>query len=189
MHSTQYSITELYKTHWHLVLFACVGYVHDTELGKDCAGAIFLELLEHPEKLEGVRNIDGWLNTYCRNYCFKQLRSQGRQRQKVEAYTEYAQADEEHRLTIHTHWLDNDWTDSEKDRFKQALQTALAQLKPQHRTCIYQFYFLGMSAKEIIAATPYNSKQVDNYLYYGKKRLAKILDNQGWNAKIFNQLF
>lgn len=189
MTPTSYSVTELYKTRWHLVLFACVKYVQDKELGKDCAGEIFLELLEHPEKLNGVQNIDGWLNSYCRNYCFNRLRKFSRNRKHVEAYTTHTTASEAQRLSIHTDWLETELTDNEKEQFKQALQLALNELKLQHRTCIYQSYFLGMTAKEIEAATPYNSKQIDNYLYYGKKRLAKILDNHGWNTEIFHKLF
>jgi len=178
---------DIYTNYKHLVLFVCYKYLKDKEKSQDVTSDIFRELLEHPERLNNVKNIRNWLFTITKNKCFKELKGIQSEQSKVTEYFEYQTnslwQDVEINFTIVKEQLHM------QQHLIDVLHAALKKLKHNHRVCLTMYYLENKNYQEIMDATNYNFRQVDNFLYYGKQRLRKILGKEGWNGDEFNKIF
>lgn len=69
---------------------------------------------------------------------------------------------------------------AERAAFASALESALARIRPQHRSAIVLYYQEGLSHAEISTILGVPTGTVKTYLHRGRKELAALLSAQGW---------
>ncbi|MGB1206028.1 MAG: RNA polymerase sigma factor [Chitinophagales bacterium] len=185
---SNYKFNEFYTKYRHLVFLSCLNYLRNIEKSEDMTADIFREFWEKPQKLEKVQHLEAWLPVFTRNKCFRFLQNQKRDKSKFDDYFVYRQTnsisnDLEFNFTlIHEQH-------QEQNKMLQGLEKALSSLRHNHRTCISLHYLKNKSYQEIMTITKFTFKQVDNFLYYGKKKLVQKLQEDGWEHGDFKQLF
>ena len=166
----------------------CFKHLKDEELSKDVTSDIFRDLLEHPHKLDNIRNVKNWLYRVIHNRCLRVLTKVERERNHMEKYVSHDK-DEGHRNEeTYNASIRKEYHDRQKHLIN-SLKKAIEKLRDNHRVCIVQHYLQHKSYQEIMDSTKYTFKQVDNFLYYGKKRLKVILKRDGWNNEDLNDIF
>lgn len=181
-------VKELYDKYKQLVFFMCYKYLKEKELSRDVASEIFRDLLENPDKLQGIRDMKSWLYTVVRNKCLRVLSKLQRERNHLEKYVDYTQhtpSSDEGKFNISIRKEEQ----NRQQKLVIGLKKAINKLRDNHRTCIEQHYLQHKSYQEIMDSTKFTFKQVDNFLYYGKKRLKEILRRAGWDQQDLNDLF
>lgn len=162
--------------------------MRNSEQTKDAVSEVFTDLIEHPEKLEQVQHLKAWLAVFTKNKCLQLLKRHQNERNHLTEYFDYEQNNS---LSINIQfnfYVQKEHLFNEK-RLLSDLQKALDDLKVNHRNCIVLHYLQRKSYKEIMSVTNYSFRQVDNYLYYGKRKLEKILNTYGWTSEEYKKLF
>ena len=184
----KYKFDEFYNKYRHLIFFSCLKYLKNMEKSEDMTADIFREFWEKPEKLANVKHLEAWLPIFTKNKCFRFLQNEQRNKNKFDAYFVYEQNNSISNDVEFNFTLIQEQNLAQK-KMIQGLRKALSKLKHNHRTCISLYYLENKSYQEIMAATKFSFKQVDNFLYYGKKKLEKMLSDDGWEHGHFKQLF
>jgi|GEM_PF-1813447 len=177
-------IRAFYEKYKLLVFLNCYKYLKNKALSEDATSEIFQDLIENPEKLEDVRDFKKWLPVIVRNKCLRDLKKSTRHEEKKEDYlatslTKSVFVDE---IQLAEKVVD-------KNNFLLKLSEGLNSLKDKYRICIKLHYLDNKSYKEIIDITGFSFRQVDNYIYYGKKKLVQYFDKQGVTLETYKQLF
>jgi RNA polymerase sigma factor (sigma-70 family) len=148
-----------------LLLFGvCMKYLKDEEEARDAVQQIFLKALMELPRYR-VTYVKSWLYTVARNHCLMKLRDRSKQPAEIQEHMPLAADDEEgDRLT-----------QLMKDRQFDLMEEALAELAPEQRTCVEQFYLDKQTYQQIAERTGFNYMQVKSYIQNGKRNLKNLL--------------
>lgn len=182
--SNNIDIKAFYEKYKLLVFLNCYKYFKNKELSEDATSEIFQDLIENPEKLADVRDFKKWLPVIVRNKCLRDLKKSQRKEEKKEDYLATGLA-----KTVFVDDIQIAEKIIDKNNFLQKLSEGLNGLKDKYRICIKLHYLDNKSYKEIIDITGFSFRQVDNYIYYGKKKLVQYFDSQGISLESYKQLF
>ena len=185
---SKHTVESVYKQFHHLVFFICFKYMRDNEQAKDAVSEVFTDLLEHPEKLDNVQHLKAWLPVFTKHKCLYLLKCSKTERNKLIQYFDYEQSNSLSSQVHFNFYLEKEQRHT-KGKLFEDLKHALNDLKENHRSCIVLYYLEKKSYKEIMSFTNYTFRQVDNYLYYGKRKLVKILSAYGWTDDNYKKLF
>ncbi len=158
-------IGELFKKYSVMLLGFSMNYLKSEAAAKDAVMDVFeIVLLEIPKGT--VKNFRNWLFVVARNYCYKVLREE----KQLLDYEE----------VLGEHESDFVEEDAETLRDKQEaqlahLETAMGQLKEEHKKCLTLFYYQNKSYKEVAAITGFEVKKVKSYIQNGKRNLGNMI--------------
>jgi RNA polymerase sigma-70 factor (ECF subfamily) len=148
----------LYERYAHLVLGVCFKYLRDGEAAKDATQQIFIKLLDDLKRFEIV-HFKGWLMQVTRNYCLMQLR------RSVPVVHNTISLPDNMEFEDDTHPL------PEREVLLTRLETALASLNEEQRTCISLFYLQKMTYSMIAEHSGYTMMEVKSHIQNGRRNL------------------
>lgn len=147
-----------------LLLGVCMKYLKNEEEAKDAVQQIFLKAITELGKYK-VSYLKSWLYMVARNHCLMKLRDKN-VFIPVEDKTQIA-AEESNRKEI-----------DEKEVTLSLLESSLAELNPEQKSCVTLFYLRKKSYQEIVDITGYNLLQVKSYIQNGKRNLRLLVEKK-----------
>ncbi len=161
-------ISILFKKYQHLVLGVCLKYLKNSNDAADACMEIFekmhLDLTKHQ-----INFFKAWLHKVACNYCLMKLR-------KVNINIEYKENVEQE--------FDNDYqyatlqTMENKEADYLKLEWCIEKLKENQKRCIYLFYTMELSYKEIVLDTGWTFNEVKTHVQNGKLNLKKCVQTR-----------
>jgi RNA polymerase sigma factor (sigma-70 family) len=148
----------LYERYAHLVLGVCFKYLKDGEQAKDATQQIFIKLLEDLKRFEIVY-FKAWLMQVTRNFCLMQLR------QSIPVVNNTIPLPDSMEFEDDVHPL------VEREILLNELETAVAGLNEEQRTCITLFYLQKMTYTSIAERTGYTMMEVKSNIQNGRRNL------------------
>ena len=152
------AINCLYERYAHLVLGVCFKYLKDGETAKDATQQIFIKLLEDLKRFEIV-HFKAWLMQVTRNFCLMQLRG------SLTVVNNTISLPDSMEFEDDTHPL------PERELLLNELETAVADLNEEQRTCITLFYLQKMTYISIADRTGYTMMEVKSHIQNGRRNL------------------
>ncbi|NCI50484.1 sigma-70 family RNA polymerase sigma factor [Sediminibacterium roseum] len=147
-----------------LLLGVCMKYLKNEEEAKDAVQHIFLKAITELAKYK-VSYIKSWLYMVARNHCLMKLRDKNIFI-PVENTAELAAAESSEKEL------------ADKETTLSLLETSLAELNPEQKTCVTLFYLQKKSYQEIVEATGFSLLQVKSYIQNGKRNLKLLVEKK-----------
>lgn len=147
-----------------LLLGVCMKYLKNEEEAKDAVQQIFLKAITELAKYK-VSYLKSWLYMVARNHCLMKLRDKN-VFIPVEDSTQIA-ATETDRKEI-----------NDKEVTLSLLESSLAELNPEQKTCVTLFYLQKKSYQEIVDSTGYSLSNVKSYIQNGKRNLRLLVEKK-----------
>jgi len=140
---------------------------------QDFLQSLFLKLVEKPNKFRSNFNFNTWIYTIAHNMCKNEYRKQDIRKKRVydlennysDKYEAVVKNDVENKLDY--------------DKFRNALNTELDKIDPDHRSTFILRFQENLSIKEIKDILGCSEGTVKSRLFYTTRKLAKSL-------KVFN---
>ena len=151
-------VIDLYR---ESLIFFIHRYVNDIDTAEDLAEDVFVELIVQKSSLKT------YVFAIARNKAIDWIRRHSRLR-PVPIETAEAHAD---LVSLEEKILDNEE--------KRQLAEAMDLLKAEYRVALHLVYFEGLSYEETGKIMKKGRKQVENYVYRGKRALREILEERG----------
>ncbi len=161
---------ELYRRYAALCMGLCIKYLKDREAAKDAVSEIFVRLKDDLHKQE-IENFRAWFYVYAKNHCLGILRKQQSVKRKQE------EVEETFTFRLQTEY------DFENELRLRAMKSALAELKPEQRNCISEFYLARRTYEEVAENLNYTIKQVKSHLQNGRRNLKLIIEENSRSNK------
>ena len=157
-------VIDLYR---ESLIFFIHRYVNDMDTAEDLAEDVFVELIVHPERFGEKRALKTYVFAIARNKAIDWVRRHSRMRlAPMETAETHADL-----LSLEQKILDNEE--------KRQLAEAMDALKAEYRIALHLVYFEGLSYEETGKIMKKGRKQVENYVYRGKRALREILEERG----------
>lgn len=156
-------IVDLYR---ESLIFFIHRYVNDMDTAEDLAEDVFVELIVHPDRFGAKSSLKTYVFAIARNKAIDWIRCHSRLRAVP------METAEEHADLIS---LEQKILDSEE---KRQLAEALDGIKEEYRTALHLVYLEGLSYEETAQIMKKGRKQVENYVYRGKRALREILEEK-----------
>ena len=157
-------IVDLYR---ESLIFFIHRYVNDMDTAEDLAEDVFVELIVHPERFGEKSSLKTYVFAIARNKAIDWVRRHSRMRlAPMETAETHADL-----LSLEQKILDNEE--------KRQLAEAMDALKAEYRIALHLVYFEGLSYEETGKIMKKGRKQVENYVYRGKRALREILEERG----------
>lgn len=157
-------IVDLYR---ESLIFFLHRYVNDMDTAEDLAEDVFVELIVHPDRFGGKSSLKTYVFAIARNKAVDWIRRHSRMRlapmETAEAHADLVSLEEK-------------ILDSEE---KRQLAGAMERLKAEYRLALHLVYLEGLSYEETAKIMKKGRKQVENYVYRGKRALREILEEKG----------
>lgn len=141
------------------------SYVHNYHTAEDLMEDCFVDLLIKRPDFRGESQFKTYLFQMGRNKALNFI-------QRSKHFTWVNSDDVEHELREE----DDVFERIEADERKKELFQALKQLPDHYRQAVHLIYFEEFNYEEAAQIMDVTSKQVDNYVYRAKKKLAELLD-------------
>ncbi len=158
------AMTALFERYGHLVYGIALNLLKDSEAAKDAMQQVFIQLLDDLPRFQ-IAHFKSWLYRVARNHCLMQLRKTRVIDNNV--FVEDAAADDgwdvEDDSGVH-HKL------AEEARYVR-LESALAELNDEQRTCIQLFYLQRLTYAEISDKTGHTILAVKSHIQNGRRNL------------------
>ncbi len=151
-----------------LLLGVCMKYLKNEEEARDAVQQIFLKAITELGKYR-VEYIKSWLYMVARNHCLMKLRDK------------HVTVPVEDRIQLTAEETDQKAL-ADKEITLNLLESSLAELNEEQKTCVILFYLQKKSYQEIVSMTGYSLLQVKSYIQNGKRNL-KILVEKKMNSQ------
>jgi RNA polymerase sigma factor (sigma-70 family) len=147
-----------------LLLGTCIKYLKTEEKAKDAVQQIFVKCLQEIPKTNIVY-FKSWLYMVAKNHCLMQLRRPDLILQENEDYSI-----DESELAIQEAII--------KEENLIQLESSLALLNIEQKTCVTLFYLHKKSYAEICESTGYTLLQIKSAIQNGKRNLKLMIEKQ-----------
>lgn len=154
---------EIFTRYSELIFGVCLKYLKDSHTAEDESMHIFEKLLKVLHKYE-IDNLKSWLGTLARNHCLTLL-----SKTKVENV-----AIENISSNIFVENMEDE-SPIEKEQLIEQLESKLALLSSDQKTCIELFYLQQKSYQEVSEITGLDLKKVKSHIQNGKRKLGLYL--------------
>lgn len=158
---------EIFERYSFLVMGLCLKYLKDHMKSED----LMMHVFEHlPEKIQRneITNFKSWLYSVAKNECLMQLRKKNISLTDTEKIILSQEDDSEETLKLAL-------LTEEK---LVLLESAINELKDEHKVCLTHFYLERKSYDEVARVTGYELNQVKSHIQNGKRNLKLILEKQ-----------
>jgi len=157
----QTALGQLWDRYAHLLYGVGMKYLKDPERSKDEVVELFAGLTELLKKHE-VQRFRSWIHTVMRNRCLQVLRNSRPTAVIPDGMLHGTAAEDTEEDLLHEATL-------------QQLETAIAQLVPEQRSCIEHFHLQRLSYQQVTERTGFSLEQVRSHLQNGKRNLKIIM--------------
>ena len=147
-----------------LLLGVCMKYLKNEEEAKDAVQQIFLKAITELAKYR-VTYIKSWLYMVARNHCLMKLRDRNIL-VPVEERTQLAAPETDLKEL------------ADRETSLNMLESALAELNQEQKTCVILFYLQKKSYQEIVSITGFSLLQVKSYIQNGKRNLKILVEKK-----------
>jgi RNA polymerase sigma-70 factor (ECF subfamily) len=145
----------------HVVFSLCVRMLRDRHEAEDVAQEVFLRVVRHLAKWDAARPLRPWVLAIAANRCRTWLSRRARQ----PTATDGCEA-----------WSSEQRSSSD---LGEELQSGIAQLRPDYRTCFLLYYQQELSVEEIARSLDCPIGTVKTWLFRARKELAERLKQRG----------
>lgn len=143
------------------------SYVHNYHTAEDLMEDCFVDLLVKKPHFRGESQFKTYLFQIGKNKALNHI--------KRSKHFNWVNADDvEHELKEEEDILGR----MEADETKRTIHAALKDLPDHYRQALHLIYFDEFSYDEAASIMEVSKKQIDNYVYRGKKKLEKILEGE-----------
>lgn len=168
-------VSILYDRYAHLALGVSLKYLKDQPLAEDITMYVFEKLLKKLH-LYDIQHFKSWLHSVVKNECMMVLR-----KKKIEY--PHSEIIEKKNGAVMESFLDLHPSENADEEKINKLNSAIAKLSEEQKTCITLFYFSNHTYKEIAEKTGFNMKMVKSHIQNGKRNLKTHLTKNGKNIK------
>lgn len=147
-----------------LLLGTCMKYLKNEEETKDSVQQIFLKAITELQKKYKVDYFKSWLYMIARNYCLMKLRDKNI----------FIPIEDKTQLAVEEDMVDR----KEKERTLSLIESSIAELNEEQKTCVTLFYLGKKSYNEIAANTNYTLLQVKSNIQNGKRNLKILVEKK-----------
>jgi RNA polymerase sigma-70 factor (ECF subfamily) len=170
--STTTAFEAIVRKNMKSAYFIALGLVGNHEDALELSQEAFFRAFQNFKQLRAKGKFFPWFYQILRNLCFSHLRK--RRRRKTDFL------DESDRAQIKADVNDSFDPEAvaERNESKDRLWKAVGKLDDKHREVIVLRHFQNLSYEEMANVLFCNKGTVTSRLYYARKRLKKILDNQ-----------
>lgn len=158
----QVAMTALFERYGHLVYGVALQLLKDTEAAKDAMQQVFIQLIDDLPRFQ-ITHFKSWLYRVARNHCLMQLRKARPVINNTLIDESSDEWDVEDDQGVH-HKV------AEEARY-QRLESALAELNHEQRTCIDLFYLQRQTYAEISEKTGWSVMAVKSHIQNGRRNL------------------
>lgn len=158
-------IREIYERNVDDVFRLCFSYMKNIHDCEDAVSAVFVKLMQKKPEFKTLKEEKAWLVVTACNHCKDQLRFSLRH-PKIDISE----------LPEKEYWDNAD---------NSELMEKVLSLPEKYRSVMYLHFFIGYSLKEISQLTKTNESTVRSRLFYGKKKLAKLLGGNEYEKKLY----
>jgi RNA polymerase sigma factor (sigma-70 family) len=159
------ALGELFERYSFLVTGLCLKYLKDQMAAEDMMMKVFESLPEKIQRNE-ISNFKSWLYSVAKNECLMVLRKKKVTFNDADKALLYEADESEDTLKLALL----------KEEQLKKLETAIEELKNEHKQCLLHFYIERKSYEEIASLTGYDMNQVKSYIQNGKRNLKLILE-------------
>ena len=157
-------VGELFQRKGQLISSLSIKYMQNDLDAEDATYEIF-EIISKDLLKHEVTNVNSWLFSVTRNHCYKKLKKQINEREKIEEKKKddisfMEKYDNEDLLS----------KQAQESRF-ELMEECLSNLKEEHAKCLRLFYLERKSYKELEEITGYPLKKIKSYIQNGKRNL------------------
>jgi len=152
--------------------FIALGLVGNPEDALDLSQEAFVRVYKNLHRFNSKQNFFPWFYQILRNLCFSHLRSKTRQRRLFVADADQRQDTAEAADTFSPDVV------AQRNETKDRLWAAIGKLEPKHREIIILRHFQNLSYEQMSKALFCNKATVASRLYYARKKLKDMLQNQ-----------
>ncbi len=161
-------IEELIGLYREGLIYFIYRYVKDLDAAEDLAEDVFVDVIVHPDRFRGAASEKTYLYTMGRNKAVDFIRHNKRQENFI-----YHQKDESDVNDIESRYsLEEEVLKEER---KEELFRAMRELKEEYRVALHLVYLEEMSYDEAGKVMKKSRKQIENFVYRGKKALKELL--------------
>ncbi|MFK7970576.1 MAG: RNA polymerase sigma factor [Bacteroidia bacterium] len=164
-------VGELFERYTDLAFLVAMKYVKQEDNAKDVVMQVFEKMIKDLARYE-VRNFKFWFHTVVKNQALAYLEKEQRNQRTIidmKNGSDHLNGNHEEKLEAIL-----DGADIETVRIAE-LPQAIAELRPEQRTCIELFYLKQQSYKDISDHTGFTLMQVKSYIQNGKRNLKNTL--------------
>ena len=164
------AFTEIIDTYRDSLIFYLNRTLNNLSVSEDIAADSFAELMLHGNRYNKDKSsVKTYLFTIAHHKMVSYIRHASRY--KMIPYEEAPQVSLEYQSF-------------ENELFKKAqneiLHNAMSKLGEEYRTVLHLVYFEDMTYEQVAKVMKKTKKQIDNYVYRGKKALRAILEKEGF---------
>lgn len=160
----QESLGELVEALANPLILFITAYVKDYHLAEDIMEDCFVDLIVKKPKFRGDSKFKTYLFQIAKNKALNHIK-------RHKKFIWITEEDAEHVLREDENILSGMIQDEEKLKLYKALQ----KIPKQYQDALHLIYIEELTYEECAQVMGKNKKQIDNYLYQGKKRLEEIL--------------
>jgi RNA polymerase sigma-70 factor (ECF subfamily) len=147
-----------------LLLGTCMKYLKNEEKAKDGVQQIFLKAITELQKKYKIDYFKSWLYIIARNYCLMKLRDKNI----------FIPIEDKTQLAVEEDKIDS----KEKENTLTLIESSIAELNEEQKTCVTLFYLEKKSYNEIAASTHYSLLQVKSNIQNGKRNLKNLVEKK-----------
>jgi len=151
--------------------FIALGLVGNPEDALDISQEAFVRVYKNLDRFNSKQNFFPWFYQILRNLCFSHLRTKTRRRRLF-----VTDADREQ--TAETSNTFSPEVVAQRNETKDRLWAAIGRLEPKHREIIILRHFQNLSYEQMSKVLFCNKATVASRLYYARKKLKEMLQNQ-----------
>ena len=164
-------VGELFQRKTHLIASLSLKFLKNETDAEDATYEIFEILCKDLLKHE-VSNINSWLFSVTRNYCYKKLRKTINEREKLNEQKNSSNSFME--TGSDDDLLEKELLEEQLDLMEEMIE----QLNEEQRICVKLFYLEKKSYVEIVEETQYELKKVKSYIQNGKRNIKILMDKR-----------
>jgi RNA polymerase sigma-70 factor (ECF subfamily) len=160
----------LYGRHRVRVYRFVLRLVKNTASAEDITSDVFLHVWRQADRFEGRSQVSTWMLSIARHRGMSALRSRTNDCLDHEMVAAIPDSTDNAEVTL------------QKQHTAALLRRSLEQLSPAHREIIDLAYYHEKSIAEVAEITGVPQNTVKTRMFHARKRLAELLDSQGFNS-------
>lgn len=156
---------EMFRRYSFLVMGLCLKYLKDRMAAEDMMMKVFESLPEKIDRSE-INNFKSWLYSVSKNECLMFLRKKSTETKDIDHSLLFVADESESNLNL---------AHLNEEKFLK-LESAIEELKDEHKQCLVHFYLEKKSYDEVSTITGFDLNQVKSFIQNGKRNLKLILE-------------
>jgi len=155
-----------------------VRMVHDAAVAEELAQEVFLKVFRNLDSYDPRRKLSSWIFKIAHNTTLDHLRRKRLETVPLEGSAEDGEPGAGLRLPDQSVFSPD--VEAERSDLAQAMETAIARLRPEYREVMLLRFQQGLAYQEIAEVTGLPMGTVKTFIFRARKELARRLKESGW---------